>query len=218
MTDSQASLDILIAEDDLHLGEALAGCLREKGHRVDLALNGREALELLKARDYSLVIADLVMPEADGLAVLREARQKDKATLVMIMTGHASLDSALEATRQGAYDYLRKPFKLQEIDVAVANAARLLTLRRENQQLLEKLDDLQARLADQHRAGQKAPCGPQPASDAKVPLPSLPFPWRDSLPGLGDRRQAHLLRLRHLYRENLLTEGEYRTLKQRLCI
>ena len=97
-------LRILIAEDDTNLGEALVSFLREKGHIVDLARHGGEALELLKRRSYSLILADLVMPEADGLEVLREARQRNPASLVVIMTGHASLASALQATREGAYD------------------------------------------------------------------------------------------------------------------
>ncbi len=215
---NQTVLSILIAEDDLNLGEALAGFLRDKGHHVDLAINGREAQELLLQGNYSLVITDLVMPEADGLAVLRAAKQKDKATLVVVMTGYASLDSAMQATREGAYDYLRKPFKLQEIDIAVANAARLLALHRENQELLQKLDDLTAKLADLAPAEPKALCGQQLATDARVPFPSFPFPWQGAVPDRGEQYQADLLRLRHLYQESLITEREYQTLKQRLCI
>ena len=121
-TDSP-NLRILIAEDDPNLGEALVSYLQEKGHAVDLARHGGEALNLIERHNYSLILTDLVMPEADGLAVLRAARQKNPVALVVIMTGHASLASALQATREGAYDYLRKPFNLQEIEVAVDNAA-----------------------------------------------------------------------------------------------
>jgi CheY-like chemotaxis protein len=74
VTNRPTSLSILIAEDDLNLGEALSGFLRDQGHRVDLAVNGLEALELLQNRTYALVITDLVMPGADGLAVLRAAK------------------------------------------------------------------------------------------------------------------------------------------------
>jgi DNA-binding NtrC family response regulator len=123
------ALRILIAEDDPNLREALVSYLREKGYAVDLARHGGEALNLIRRHDYPLILTDLVMPEADGLEVLRAARQRNPAALVVIMTGHASLTSALQATREGAYDYLRKPFNLQEIEVAVDNAARLLHLR-----------------------------------------------------------------------------------------
>jgi DNA-binding NtrC family response regulator len=215
---AQTALSILIAEDDLNLGEALAGFLRDQGHHVDLAINGREAQEFLQKGNYSLVITDLVMPEADGLAVLRAAKQKDKTTLVVVMTGYASLDSAMQATREGAYDYLRKPFKLQEIDIAVANAAKLLALHRENQELLRKLDDLTAKLADLTPPQQNVLGGEQAAADAKALFPSFPFPWQGAVPDRGEQYQADLLRLRHLYQESLITEGEYQTLKQRLCI
>ncbi|MDI6854477.1 MAG: response regulator [Deltaproteobacteria bacterium] len=211
-------LSILIAEDDLNLGEALAGFLRDKGHHVDLAINGREAQDLLLKGDYSLVITDLVLPEADGMAVLRAAKQKDKATLVVVMTGYASLDSAMQAIREGAYDYLRKPFKLQEIDIAVANAARLLVLHRQNQELLQKLDVLTAKLTDLAPAKQNEVGGEQPMTDARSFSPSFPFPRLNAVSNRRDQCQADLLRLRHLYQESLITEGEYQTLKQRLCI
>lgn len=215
MTDNPTWLTILIAEDDLNLGEALAGLLRDQGHQVDLAGNGLEALEFLQNRTYALVIADLVMPGADGLEVLRAAKRKDKATLVVIMTGHASLDSAIQATREGAYDYLRKPFKLEEINIAVANAARLLALHQENRKLLQKLDDLTMQLEKLQDSDQKGGSAPPPqAQSKKAHLPS-PF---DFWPGGRMEYQSDLSRLRHLYQESLITEGEYQTLKQRLCI
>ena len=218
MTYNQARLNILLAEDDLNLGEALAGFLREKGHRVDLAQNGREALEFLKKKTYPLVITDLVMPEVDGLAVLRAAKLKDKATLVVIMTGYASIDSAIEATREGAYNYLRKPFKLQEIDIAVANAARLLALHRENQTLLQKLTDLTAKLENFQGPAQPEHRVVQSTLPGKDRTSSPFFPVNFWLSPQADQHQADLLRLRHLYQESLITETEYQTLRQQLRI
>lgn len=217
MTGNQASLCILIAEDDLNLGEALAGFLRDQGHGVDLAKDGREALEYLEHNDYQLVITDLVMPGADGLAVLRAAKQKDKDSLVVVMTGYASVDSALEATREGAYDYLRKPFKLQEINIAVANAARLLALRRENRKLREKLLDLTARLKSLEEPHRKSDSDTSASGSHKEKAPSAPLA---EVPphGRPDRHQTDLLRLRRLYQQNLITEKEYRAIKDRLQI
>lgn len=215
MTDSQASLRILIAEDDLNLGEALAGFLRDQGHRVDLAKDGLEALEYLDNNDYQLVITDLVMPGADGLAVLRGAKQKDKDSLVIVMTGYASVDSALEATREGAYDYLRKPFKLQEINLAVANAARLLALHRENRKLREKLLDLTARLKSLEEPHRKSD---PDASGSGLHEEKAPSAFLVEIPPQGRRHQADLLRLRRLYQQNLITEQEYRAIKDRLQI
>jgi len=216
---SVPSLKILVAEDDPHLGEALRGFLREKGHKVDLARNGAEALSLLKRRHYSLVLTDLVMPEADGLEVLRLAREQDPATLVVIMTGHASLESAVQATREGAYDYLRKPFNLRELDIAVANAARLLHLKAENLHLLKKLHELTAKLEDLQTNQQVSePPAPTP-TQASEAHPLTFIPWR--FPLAWETESAHpgdLERLLGLYKDNLLTEREFQILKQRLLI
>lgn len=219
MTEENLTLRILIAEDDVNLGEALRGFLREKGHTVDLALNGGEALRLVQKNLYHLILTDLVMPEADGLAVLRAARKRDPSTLVVIMTGHASLTSALKATQEGAYSYLRKPFNLQEIEVAVANATRLLRLKQENLLLLEKLQEVNAKLTElQQSENDPGPDRSTPGKSAR----SQPwavchwgslFPWE-----LSPGSQADLERLLGLYRENLLTEKEFQILRQRLYV
>jgi len=219
MTGEDLSLRILIAEDDVNLGEALRGFLRDKGHTVDLAVNGLEALKLVERNLYHLVLTDLVMPEADGLAVLRAARKRDPSTLVVIMTGHASLASALQATREGAYTYLRKPFNLQEIEVAVANASRLLRLKQENLLLLEKLQEVNAKLAELQQSeaypedGSLSGVQAVRSRTAAVWLWGSPFPWE-----LPPTPQADLERLLGLYRENLLTEKEFQILKQRLLV
>ncbi len=209
-------LKILVAEDDPHLGEALVSFLREKGHSVDLARHGGEALKMLEQQSYSLILADLVMPEADGLEVLRAARRRHPGALVVIMTGYASLASALQATREGAYDYLRKPFNLQEIQVAVDNAARLLHLREENGRLLAKLDELNAKLAEMSQEN-PCPAEPPPQPETENPLRrhlwSYPLPWEEEPPHSSD-----LERLRGLYRDNLLTEKEFQILKERILI
>jgi CheY-like chemotaxis protein len=219
MSDAKPSLKILIAEDDPNLGEALVSYLREKGHEVDLARHGGEALGLISRRVYSLVLADLVMPEADGLSVLRAARQRNPATLVVIMTGHASLASALQATREGAYDYLRKPFNLQEIEVAVDNAARLLHLREENGRLMAKLDELNTKLAElqQESVCPEAGPSPEPNKDGTAHLRTFlgcyPLPWE-----MASAHPSDLERLLGLYRDNLLTEREFQILKERILI
>jgi DNA-binding NtrC family response regulator len=215
---SVPSLRILVAEDDPHLGEALRGFLREKGHAVDLARSGAEALKLLRRRHYSLVLTDLVMPEADGLEVLRVAREQDPATLVVIMTGHASLESAIQATREGAYDYLRKPFNLRELDIAVANAARLLHLKAENLHLLKKIQELTAKLEDLQTTKEVAEA-PAPPAQAPDPNPVTFAPWRFPLSWETETAApGDLERLLGLYKDNLITEREFQILKQRLLI
>lgn len=219
MSENNLTLRILIAEDDLNLGEALRSFLQDQGHSVDLARHGGEALKLLRKNRYHLILADLVMPEADGLAVLRAARQQDPATLVVIMTGHASLASALKATREGAYSYLRKPFNLQEIEVAVTNATRLLHLKQENLLLSQKLQELAAKLQE-FQEGEKysasdPPLPDQPSRSRTLALwPWGPlFPWETPPPPPAD-----LKRLLGLYRVNLLTEKEFQILRDRLLV
>lgn len=215
----ETPLSILVAEDDETLAAALAEFLKEKGHQVDLASHGGEALILLEKQVYPLIITDLVMPEADGLTVLRAARQRDPATLVVIMTGYASLDSAIGAIREGAYDYLCKPFKLQEIEIAVTNAIRLIHLRRENQRLLHKLDDLNAKLREVQELPQLLGGEARPGTRSRTLWSPGPVPLKDYSPeeqhqqSLGD-----LERLRDLYRENMLTKEEYQKIKERLLI
>lgn len=219
MSPDQPKLKILIAEDDPNLGEALLSFLREKGHAVDLVRHGGEALRMLNRYTYSLILTDLVMPEADGLTVLRAARQRDPASLGLIMTGHASLGSALEAIREGAYHYLRKPFHLQEIEVAVDNAARLLHLREENGRLLEKLAALKAQLEELLQARKLPESGPPPVNRTGEPQPGRTLLGGVPLPGEAEQsQQADLERWLRLYKENLLTEREFQTLKERILI
>jgi DNA-binding NtrC family response regulator len=219
MAGSEDHLSILIAEDDETLAAALDEFLRQKGHQVDLAAHGGEALALLEKKSYSLVITDLVMPEADGLTVLRAARQRDPATLVVIMTGYASLDSAIGAIREGAYDYLCKPFKLQEIGIAVNNATQLINLHRENQKLLQRLDDLTAKLKEMQQLPQLLGGDTRFESRPRTLWSPGPVPLRDYSP--EDQNQQFLTdleRLRSLYKESMLTKEEYQRLKERLLI
>ena len=219
MSELDIPLQILIAEDDPTLAGVLAESLRHQGHEVDLAENGGKALELLKDKTYSLVITDLVMPEADGLTVLRTARQRDPSTLVVIMTGYASLDSAIGAIREGAYDYLCKPFKLQEIEIAVTNASRLINLHRENERLLCKLDNLTAKLQEMQQLPQFSGADGRPETRTQTVWSLGPVPLKDYSP--EDQNQLYLSdleRLRDLYKENMLTKDEYQKFKERLLI
>jgi DNA-binding NtrC family response regulator len=218
MTGTGAPLSILIAEDDPSLAGVLAEYLREKGHQVDVVSDGGEALALLEEKVYSLVITDLVMPKADGLTVLKAARRRDPGTLVMLMTGYASLDSAIGAIREGAYDYLCKPFKLQEIEIAVTNASRLINLHRENEKLLLKLDDLTAKLREMQQLSQFAG-DPISESRPRAFYAAGPVPLRYFSPeDQAQQSLSDLERLRDLYKENMLTRDEFQKFKERLLI
>ncbi len=103
--------------------------------------NGKDAIQAFGVSHFDLVISDLMMPGADGMEVLKEAKAKTPDCVVILITGYASLDSALQAIRGGAYDYIRKPFKLDELEIVVKNACEKIMLVRENKGLLQRLKE-----------------------------------------------------------------------------
>ena len=113
---------LLIVEDEKILRENLQAMFSEHGYQADVAPNGAEAIRMLDREGYDLVITDMKMPEADGLEVLRKAQQTDENTLVVVMTAYGSVESAVQAMRFGAYDYIQKPFDLDELEMKVMRA------------------------------------------------------------------------------------------------
>jgi DNA-binding response OmpR family regulator len=103
------SARILVVEDDLDTRVMLVHRLQHAGHRVSQAANGKEALEILERETFDVVLTDIVMGTITGIDVLRAARSKPNHPEVIILTGHGTLDTAIEALRAGAYDYLLKP-------------------------------------------------------------------------------------------------------------
>ncbi len=113
---------LLIADDEIPLRNNLQEIFAGHGYHVDVASDGAEALRRIEEERYSLVITDMKMPKASGLDVLARARGKDETTLVMVMTAYADVPSAVEAMRLGAYDYIQKPFQLEELELKVMRA------------------------------------------------------------------------------------------------
>ena len=110
---------ILVVDDEQKLGRVLVEMLEGGGDEVARAGGGREALALIAAGDLDLVITDLKMPDVDGMAVLRETRRTSPDTDVMMMTAHATVQNAVDAMKQGAIDYLIKPFAMDELRMRV---------------------------------------------------------------------------------------------------
>ena len=106
---------ILVAEDQEVARQSLCELLREEGYQVHEAVDGTTAMRLVNELDLDLVLTDLMMPGADGLAVLKHAREVSPQTLVVIMTAHASVDTAIEAMRLGAQDYILKPLIFEDV-------------------------------------------------------------------------------------------------------
>lgn len=140
MKSSEDQHRLLIVEDDQVLREMLEHYLKTDLTTVDLAVNGREGYEKHKQNSYDLIITDLNMPEMTGIELVRNVREFDDFVEFIIITGYATLESAVEAIKIGAFDYIVKPFKLDELRVAIKNACDKLTLKKSNRALLQKLE------------------------------------------------------------------------------
>jgi two-component system, NtrC family, response regulator AtoC len=139
--DFSAQGEVLVVDDDADIRELLIEHLRGRGFRVASAADGRAAIAAVERSPghFSLILTDLQLPGADGLAVLRAAKQLNPGVHVVIITGYASLDSAIEAVRSGAYDYLTKPFSLGQLDVVLARIRDRQALEQENRQLAKQV-------------------------------------------------------------------------------
>ena len=132
---------ILVADDDLVARDLLVEVLVREGYRVRAASGGAEAIRLAETEVVDLALVDLRMPEVDGLAVLGRLRALNPAPPVLILTAFATIETAIDAIRHGAYDYLSKPFRIDEIKLAVRRALEAQRLVRENRQFRQELRD-----------------------------------------------------------------------------
>ncbi len=133
--EDQAKGRILVVDDEDHIRRVLELMLRRQGFEVAVASGGREALERFAAESFDLVILDLRMPDLDGLTVLSRIREAEPDQTVVMVTAYASVDTALTAMKQGAFDYIGKPFKEEEILAVVAKALERTRLVADNRLL-----------------------------------------------------------------------------------
>jgi two-component system response regulator HydG len=113
---------VLIVDDIIEMAKTLADGLSERGYDAVAAGGGRDAIDRLASETIDAVITDLRMPGVDGMAVLAASRAADPQRPVIVMTAYSALDSAIESIRQGAYHYLTKPFKLEELAIFLQRA------------------------------------------------------------------------------------------------
>ena len=131
---------ILVVDNDADMVALLRRHLEMEGWAVTAVTGGEDAQTALGREEYAVVLTDLVMEPVDGLAVLREAQRVQPRTRVVLMTAFGSLESAIDAMRQGAYDYLTKPFKLPELSLVVKRAVEDQRLREENRRLRAEVE------------------------------------------------------------------------------
>ena len=133
---------VLIADDEKHVAEGLQMILSEDGYEAVMATDGKEAWDKIQSNDYGLVLADLKMPKLDGLELFAKMREAGIDSEFIMITGEASVDSAVEAMRHGAYDYLTKPLDLERLKALIPKALEKYEVRTANLHLQKKLESL----------------------------------------------------------------------------
>ena len=135
----QHNIKILVADDDRGIREVLEDFLKKEGCQVKTASNGLDMLEKAKSEKFDIIVADLMMPGYEGLEILKSCKQLDPDILFIMVTGYSSLETALSAIKEGAYDYVTKPFRLEEMRIVIKNGAERVNLIRQNRMLVEDL-------------------------------------------------------------------------------
>ena len=125
-------IQILVLDDEKIVGERLKASLEKEGHTLETFINPVTALERIKEKVFDVVITDIRMDDMDGIEILTAAREQSKKTKVIMITGYATLEVARESLSKGAFDFIAKPFKLQEIREAIIKAEHALA-EEENQ-------------------------------------------------------------------------------------
>lgn len=131
---------ILVAEDEDNLRFVIQKELQRLGHDVRVATDGEAALKLLEESNVDVLLTDINMPRLDGMELLRRVHQRPNPPEVVMLTGHATVETAIEAMKLGAYDYLTKPYRIAELDALVKQAAEKRRLRVDNQRLRAQIE------------------------------------------------------------------------------
>lgn len=209
----QPEIKILIVDDDETIAGIFKDTIEAEDRTVTLCHDGLTAMDYIRQNGYDLILVDLVMPQASGLDILKFAKEVNPETVVMIITGYASLETALTAIKEGAYDYIRKPCKLEEIRLAVDNAIDKIRLNRENRALLEKLQAVYHQLTA---------CKPEKNEYDKIErinffpahMPSFHYLSKENAP--ADNYIEKLRALSSLKKSGTLSEDEFDAFKKHL--
>jgi len=134
--DSTPAKLLIVDDENAHM-TALCDTLRDAGYNTTGFASPKKALQALREQEFDLVLTDLMMPEMDGIALLKAAQEIDRHLVAVVMTGHGAIDSAVEAMKAGAIDYIQKPFRLSKIQPVLNRALLVRRLRTENIQLRE---------------------------------------------------------------------------------
>ena len=148
---------LLIIDDEENMRHMLTTLLTRFGYTVDTASDGYQALQKVSSSQYDFVLCDLKMPNMGGMEFLKNARDHLAATTVIMMSAYGTIDSAIEAMKQGAYDYISKPFKTDEVYLALKKAEERESLKRENFWLKEQIRSIQESYTFANMVGKSKP-------------------------------------------------------------
>lgn len=113
---------ILVVDDEEEVRDTLYNVLKSLDYRPHVAASGQEALAILRREKIDVVLSDLYMPEMDGIELLKKVRQEDNKVVFLMITAHPTIETAVEAIKKGAYDYLTKPFHIEEVRLKINRA------------------------------------------------------------------------------------------------
>lgn len=139
----EISISLLVVDDEASVRDSLYQWFLKDGYRVKTASNAKEALQILSQEKFDLLLIDIKMPGMDGLELFQHVKRFEYEPIVIIMTAFASVETAVQALKDGAFDYITKPFDPDELSHLVRNAVRQLSLTRENKMLKERISNLE---------------------------------------------------------------------------
>jgi len=198
---------ILIADDDKVIAEILRDVLAGPEREIEICHDGQAAADKIRAHGFDLVLVDLVMPKLGGLDVLKIAKQVNPDVIVIIVTGYASLETAVSAIKEGAYDYVMKPCKLDEFKIVIDRATEKIKLNKENKELLKKLQEASQELTQLHAKKNNH-------SEGDLKFFSSNKAWMHSLyDDANDNFIDKLQALAYLRKSGMLTEKEFTQFK-----
>jgi len=135
-------VSILVVDDEFSVRDSLYNWFKTEGYRVDTAENGMEALKKLQESQWDIVLVDIKMPRMDGMELQRHIKKIDNSIIVIVVTAYATVDTAVEAMKEGAFDYLSKPVDPDKLSILIRNAVNQKRLMVENLQLRQKVEEL----------------------------------------------------------------------------
>ncbi len=217
---SETAVRVLVADDDEMFLEILAETVEEAGAAVELAPDGLAAIEQLSAGDFDILISDLNMPRMDGLTLLRQVRALYPHILSILITGFGSLESAIQALRLGAYDYIQKPFMVEQVAVTIRNAVERVRGYKERAALLLEIENLHNKICSlegKHYSESKVydSSGNLISGPLLASLPAFrPDAFLEKPQGNPNRAIAALEALKGLKRDGIISDSELHRLTQ----